>query len=150
MIPTGRILAPPRAGPPDRGYGLFAYVLGDPFQLDVLLAAAGHMVDLIFDVIFVLAFATIELVRLAVLEGLDEIVAIPTVDDVRAVGFSVEPVVLAVAPVVRESDAPITERSAPFYHIPVGAEYNVIARAVDQLISAIFPRDDVLARAAIW
>jgi len=66
------------------------------------------MVDLIFDVIFVLAFATIELVWLAVLEGLEEIVAIPTVDDVRAVGFSVEPVVLAVAPVVRESDAPIT------------------------------------------
>jgi hypothetical protein len=38
-------------------------------------------------VIFVLAFATIELVSLVVYEGKDVIIAIPTVDDVRALAF---------------------------------------------------------------
>ena len=47
--------------------------------------------------VFVLAFATIELVSLVVYEGVDVIVAVPTVDDVRSPAF-LNPII-AVAPV---------------------------------------------------
>src|SRR5215217_6190716 len=89
-------MAPRRLGPPDRGDGLFTDVLNDYFYLGLLLAAR-HVVDLVFNVIFVLALATIELVWLAVLEGDDGIVAIPPVEDVITLG--VEALVIAVASV---------------------------------------------------
>src|SRR5215203_5027258 len=66
----------------DRG----VLLLGNRYISDLLLAATGHVVVLP-SVIVVLAFATVEFVWLGVLASaivLDRIVAIPTVDDVRA------------------------------------------------------------------
>ena len=81
---------PRNFGRPDRGYRLFTDVLDDYLYLDLLLAAAIHVVvlrhlEIFIYAISVLAFATIELVWLAVIvRNFDEIVAIPTVLDVLA------------------------------------------------------------------
>lgn len=69
---------------------VFTDVLDDYLSLDLLLAAAIHVVvlrhlEIFIYAISVLAFAAIELVWLAVIvRNFDEIVAIPTVLDVLA------------------------------------------------------------------
>ena len=89
---TASIMVPPRVGPTDRGYGLFTDVLDDYLYLDLLLAAAIHVVvlrhlEIFIYAISVLAFAAIELVYLAVFgSNPDEIVPISTVENVHTWG----------------------------------------------------------------
>src|SRR5215216_5362366 len=122
-------MAPTWVGPTDRGYGLFTDVLDDYLYLDLLLAAAIHVVvlrhlEIFIYAISVLAFATIELVWLAVIvRNVDEIVAIPTVLDVLAPPGAAQTVV---------SVAPVDD---------------VIALVFAQLIIAVAPVDDVIALA---
>src|SRR5215207_490227 len=128
-------MAPTWVGPTDRGYGLFTDVLDDYLYLDLLLAAAIHVVvlrhlEIFIYAISVLAFAAIELIWLAVIparqgRNFDEIVAIPPVEDVLAPPGTAAQIVVSVAPVD-----------------------DVIALAFAQLlIIAVAPVDDVIALA---
>src|SRR5215217_3380931 len=74
-----------RLGPSGRGNGLFTNVLGNGGpHLGLLLAAARHEVFLV-SVVYVLAFAAVELVVPPIPLFGKVIVAIPAVDDVIAI-----------------------------------------------------------------
>src|SRR5215211_4698472 len=126
-------MASPGVGPSGRGYGLFTSVLGNRFIFDLLLTATRHVVVLL-SAIAVLAFATIELVWLAVSACpivLDGIVAIPTVEDVRAVIANQEGVVAR--PAVDEVLADSSEELV----FSAKAAYLVIALPTTQLVSLV-------------
>ena len=92
------MIGPSRAVTPDRGFELVTNVLRNARPpLHLLLAAARHEVVLV-SLVGVLAFAAIELVVSPIPLFADEIVAIPTVDDVIAIA-SVDLLFIAASPV---------------------------------------------------